>query len=344
MMKYKIMIVLSALFLMLSACSKESAVNGNEEESRDAVITFVTGTRSGSTNAGSDADRYINSLRVLGYRTSTGELAFNETVYGIPTQVSERFEYEGNISVRTGKFTVVFVANEHSDAAVSAVLNGITTTENSTLAYLRNQVAFAHTAFASDKDIPMVTVKENIVIQDDNKLIDPAIGTDVLNKWPVSMERIGIRVDLKFAFENEDAHTAWATAKTITIERVPDRVYLFAGQDNTDAPTSKVYSYPSAVYTGTTTKTYDLGRIILPENYFTSATTPEDKAMVLKISADRERACKMVSSIAAHGYTLPRNTFLSATVTIPEDPTADILWDSRVADWDDQSIADVGVF
>lgn len=336
MMK-KIIMGLSALLLVLSGCTKESVVG--QDEGQNVVISLATGTRSGSTDEGSVEDRYINSLRILGYRTSNGTLAFNVPVYGLPsTPESGKLAYSGTVNVKTGKFTIVLIANEHSDAAASTLLGGITTTANNTLTYLYENVTFSHTAFAADKDIPMVTVRENIVIQDNNKLFDPTKGSEALSEWPVSMERLGVRIDLKLAFNNnEDARTAWEADKKVTFSKVPDRVYLVAGKDNSAGTTSKVFTYSSATCTGTTTKTYDLGRIILPESYFTSAT-PEDKAMELSITADRERSCKVKSPISGHGYTLPRNTYLSATATVSADPETSLTLQTSALDWADKDM------
>ena len=337
---YKILSGTAVMLLLLTSCVKEQEVTMGKDE--NATITISTATR--ADNAGDAEDRYINSLRVLGYNTTDGQLAFNEEVFGITTASTANEEtFEKTVNVKTGKFTVVFIANEHKTPATSAMLSGISPSSNNNISYLRNTVSFPHEAFANDKDIPMVTIKENIIIQGDNMVIDPGSSTPsaVLNKWPVAMERLGIRIDLTLKLTAAQV-TEWTNDNgKIYFTNVPEEVFIFPETDNSGAflPADKEYSV-SLTPTGTEggLSVYKLSRIILPESSFTDLT--KANALTLKL---KEGALTRLGAISAgtgtkygtNGYTLPRNTYLGITAEIGE---TSLTFTINVMDWVDEDM------
>ena len=220
-------ILFGAAVLLLVSCVKEQ---DNMEPGQDVVITLDAGTR--SSEPGATADSYINSLRVLGYHAVNGQLVFNEKVNftGI-----DAIGYQGEIHVKTGTFTVVFIANEHADAATSALLTAIGSGATGTLAHLKS-ISFSYGAFGVTKDIPMVKIKNNVHIKGDNLLSDPEInsGADISTDWDVEMERIGIRVDLTLKL-TATQKTAWQSGThngKVYLNNVPTKAYIFPGIDN----------------------------------------------------------------------------------------------------------------
>ena len=337
---HKILSCTAVLLLLLSSCAKEREDITGEDE--NATIIISTATR--ADHAGDAADRYINSLRVLGYNTANGQLAFNEEVFGITTASTDNKEaFEKTINVKTGKFTVVFIANEHKSPATSALLNGISASSNNNISYLRNTVSFPHEAFDSGKDIPMVTIKENIIIQGDNMVIDPGSSTPtaVLNKWPVEMERLGIRIDVTLKLTAAQV-TEWTNDNgKIYLVNVPGEVFIFPGTDNSGTllSTDKEYTV-SLTPTGTEGELsiYKLSRIILPESSFIDLA--KANALTLKL---KEGALTRFGAISAgsdakygtNGYTLPRNTYLDITAQIGE---TSFTFNINVLDWVDENM------
>ena len=317
--------------LLLSSCTMESLVA--PPDGQDVMIRIAAQTR--ATADGDAQDRYINSLRVLGYRMADQTLAFNETV---ALGSSNASGYNGKINVKTGRFIIVFVANEHEDAAVSAALSGITTTANNTLAYLEKQVAFSTAAFSVSKDIPMTALKNNITIQGNDTLLDN--GVPVTSSWGVTLQRLGVRLDLTMTLYTS-AFDNWfgsAGEKKIYFNNVPKKVSLFPGADNS----ADVYTNNEVfvTYTGSSPtavdskKTVILPRaIILPESVFSPVGT-KSKGLVMRIVESVDRTGVIASGNAAHGYTLPRNTYLDVTATVAGAADSEFTFNiNPIYDW-----------
>jgi len=337
---HKILSCTAVLLLLLSSCSKERKAITGEGES--ATITISTATR--ADHAGDAADRYINSLRVLGYNTTTGELAFNEEVFGITTTSTDnKVSFEETINVKTGKFTVIFIANEHKSSSTSALLSGITPSNNNTISYLRNTVSFPHGSFDSGKDIPMVTIKDNIIIQGDNMVIDPGSSTPtaVMNRWPVEMERLGIRLDLTLKLTALQVDEWTKDNGKIYLVNVPGEAFIFPGTDNSGTllSTDKEYTVSlTPVGTEGDLSIYKLSRIILPESSFLGLI--KANALTLKLKEGSLTRLGVISAGTAakygtNGYTLPRNTYLDITAEIGEITLA---FNISVLPWEEESM------
>ena len=360
-------ILLGTAALLLSvSCAKENPVPVDEQE---VVITVSTGTRAVGDADGTPNDHYINSLRVLGYRTSDGTLAFNEKVYGFPTStVNATVLNNQQVDVKTGRFTIVFIANEHSEVDansdgtndMSALLNGITTSNNNTLSYLKDNAKFSYHSFYYGYNIPMAVIKENIIIQEENKLIDPELGSaPITTVWPVMLTRLGIRVDVTLKLT--DAQVAdWRTVPTLNKEalsfyNIPEWVSVFPNIYHTGSTTSRVETF---VDMDTYPDEGDLkvfkARFILPEyadpnleattglilglpqGATVGLTTPEKKGAVSNMETD---GLTPKGWAGKYGYTIPRNHYLGVTATIKESDT-EITFNINVLSWDEANLGD----
>jgi len=342
-------LLLSLTVLLLPSCIREGDVNVRQDE-YPVMITLGATSRDAGDASGNPADHYINSLRILGYRTSDGTLAFNEMVVGLPASAADANEIEETVDVVTGKFTIVFIANEHSDkdtnsdgtSDLSDLLNGITTAANNNISYLRG-LSFSHEAFASDKNIPMSAIFHNINIYDDNTLIDPTKGSARISEWEVKLTRLGIRVDIKLSLTDAQK-TAWlgvANPGTVYFNNVPAKAYIFPGIDNSDSFVSEDSRFAELVEGA---KEGDLNvfvcqRVILPES--SSQTLTKAQALTMKMmegATPRTGVIAPTPGIGENGYTIPRNHYLDAVAAIAVTDAAMII-STTIAPWNDVSIS-----
>ncbi|NDV57350.1 fimbrial protein [Bacteroides sp. 519] len=339
--RYRLISLMVLPLLLLMACNEENTTHSTED-GQDVIITIATGSRSDGDDPklGDAKDRYINRLRVMGYRISDGKLAFNEKAYGFPDADTNTETYEGNITVKTGKFTVVFIANEHADD-LTATLDDITESQNNTLNYLKEQVTFSRAAFDKDKDIPMVTVKKNITIQGENKLIDPQEGNTTINKWPIQMERIGIKLSLTLTITEEQQTSLLAEGGKyfLHLYNVPEKAYLFADNKIPVDYNDEALEFELGTdLNNDAIETWTWERIILPENIFTPIDDT-DKALTLVIKqaggAPHLKAFVRIDK-NEENYTLPRNTFLDMEVFISTD--RELEFNVSVNSWNDEEI------
>lgn len=338
--------VLSLLATLLVSCIAEPVTFSDREDEQEVRITVNTGTRAEDgpgTPAGDPEDRYINSLRILGYRISDGSLAFNKSVSFVGTADENKESREWDVEVLTGKFNIVFIANEHSDATASSLLAAITSTTNHSRSYLQENVTFSHEAFSALKDIPMVTLKEEVHIKADYQLKDPDQTVNG-GSWSVMMERLGVRIDLTLTLEI--GQSVEETEK-LSITKIPKKVYLFNGQYNDSENSSDYVSKEFPYITPTTTNAdnkdvLEWKRIILPESMFDNETD-KDKAMKMAIKVNGEECIttigKDVDKDTEEGdrdYTLPRNTYLdiSATANVSDN---EIICTATILPWGDVS-------
>ena len=349
-----ILIGLTSLLLLFS-CSRQ--VEPDYPEEQLVVVTFDADTRAPGDS--DPEDRRINSLRVLGYRVSDGTLAFNEKVYGFPTSTENKTELANQrVTVKTGKFTVVFIANEHSSAAnnLTTLLDGITpdNATTNTLSYFRSNAMFDFTSFDRGVNIPMVAIKQNIIIQGDNKLFDPELGSSLISTvWPVVLTRAGIRVDVTIKISPNQLD-AWIdqpstdNKKKLRFYNLPRWVSVFPGTYDTGTTKTELYAFHSAA--GTETLPDDgvfkvfKRKFILPE--FGSLTLAESGALTFGLPqgplGEKKGALINLESdgtpkdwAGMYGYTIPRNHYLDVTLTIAE---TDVTFSIDVLSWDDIAI------
>ena len=327
--------------LLLASCIREGEITPQQDE-QAAIITLGAGSRAAGDASGTAEDYYINSLRILGYRTSDGTLAFNKVALAAPGDGI--YPVEKRVQVLTGNFTIILIANEHEDAALSTSLSGINPSTNNTLSYLRT-LSFSHTAFDKTKDIPMVAICENIVILEDDKLVDPTQNSgNPIAEWPVSLTRLGVRVDVKLKLTDAQM-AAWqtpvASANKVYFNNVPTKAYIFPNIDNSDAFVTADIKF-ATLTTATPAKEGDLNvfeyqRVILPES--SSPNLTEAQALTMKIMEDASpRTGALVSGVGTNGYTIPRNHYLDVTATVPISGVMMTL-DTTIAEWNDVNIS-----
>ena len=339
-------LLLSLTALLLTSCVREEEVAGRQNE-QAVMITLGAESRAGDAS-GDLADHYINSLRILGYRTSDGTLAFNKMALGLPAVSDNLNEIERKIEVITGKFTIVLIANEHSEvdsntngiSDLSELLNGITATNNNKISYLQG-LSFSHLAFDTSKNIPMVAIKENIIIQGDDMLVEEGVS---YTKWGVVLTRIGIRVDVKLKLTDAQMDdwqmpTVPAHSGRVYFNNVPEKAYIFPGIDNSDVFVADYTKYaaptPATIpVDGDGLNVFVCQRIILPET--NSPTLDKPQALTIKVMENNIwRTGTLTSSPSV--YTLPRNYYIDVTATMPVSDT-EITITSTVTPWDDISI------
>ncbi len=323
MIKYSILSLLTALLALTSCTTEQPVTTGGEQR----VQITIDATTRGTPEAGDPADRAIRSLRVLGYRTPEGTLAFNRQV-DVQTYAP--------IDVLTGKYTVVLIANEHEDENLPTELSGITESNNHTLDYLRS-LGFSYEAFDTEKDIPMTAVKNNVVIQGDNKLIDD--GALCTGTWQVTLTRLGVRIDLTMTLPGEMFDDWFTGERTIWFDNVPERVALFPQDDAASALTQ-----PGDVFTtyggsnpaaSEGKKTIAIRRIILPESRFTPVGD-DGMAIILRIAAGSEPRTGIIAPNAPADYTLPRNSYLDVNA---EANDREFLFQvNAIENWEDTPI------
>jgi len=343
-------ILLSCLaVLLLAACNRDEVELSQTEQ--PTVITIGAGSRGIGDADGTAEDYYINSLRVLGYRTSNGTLAFNEMALGLPESTANGHEVEKIIDVLAGNFTIVFIANEHSDPALSKKLQDLKSYYANdpvigNISYLKGQ-SFSHEAFDKSEDIPMVLIRENVTINADSTLIDPTVGSAPMFKWYVKMIRLGVRVDVRLSI-NDTRLADWQAsghANKIYFNNVPDRAYIFPGLNNSESMLpvdSKFITLDPGIAPGSPPKVGDANmfhyyRLILPES--SNPDLIEAKAVTLKLmegATPRTGPIKPGTGIGdkfgTNGYTVPRNHYIDAFVRVLE---TDVTIDAGIMPWQD---------
>ncbi|NDV60586.1 fimbrial protein [Bacteroides sp. 519] len=347
--KNKLLAALTTLLLLVSCAEDTNTLNSNEQQVDINIIASTNwfnedhGEISNDIHYGDYIDPTIKSLRVLGYRAD-GTLSFNTYLSESALQTVNAYGVvSAKAMMRTGTFQVVFIANEISDAALSAELGAIieitdpskaTADEitHSKLDYIKT-LFFNQSAFDESKYIPMVTVKENVTINGNTHVVE-SDKTSHFGAWAVAMERIGIRVQVKVTMSKAEALTL--NTNSITIGNIPSEVYLFTDKTNVpSSPIEKTYTcaasfdeykrdYPTyaGYYTDNDdTRTFIFKRLILPETRFTPVTT-ENKAMVLSMTfTDGKKSGKIGTKVNVTGaetpnYTILRNSFLDVLATI----------------------------
>ena len=315
-------IVLAAALFLSVSCAKENNEPTQEQE-LPAVITVGATSRFLGDENGDPEDFYINSLRILGYRTSNGTLAFNEMVVGLPASGANANTIDKKVDVITGNFTIIFIANEHEDPELSAflqIINPIDPVTNK-IAFLRRR-AFSHTAFDATKNIPMSLIKENITIYADDTLIDPTQNSgNPISKWFVKLIRMGIRIDVKLSL-TDDQKTAWlgvADPGIVYFDNIPEMVYIFPDINNYSAATMLTKNVTLAPATPPQDShglmwVFRKQRIMLPET--NSPTLTEPQALTMRILEGAATPREGVITSGPGVYTIPRNHFVEVKAGI----------------------------
>lgn len=352
----KITILILLLTLALSGCTQESVVGG--PLGQEVVISLSGDTRAPSAGDFATPDEAITTLRVIGFDRSTGRAGFNKLV-DFTDYNSALKTWNGTVTVKTGNYDIVFLANESSvstDFSEGGPAAG-------TLRSLRNAL-FLHTAYTATGLYPLVGVYSNVRINGDNDLTGSGI-TLKSGVWQAALDRtaagVSVELTLTAAQFGKWKNTVAASATPllpIRISNVPSACYVLPDFDNSaQGKQSKAYEAMdvSVKPAGQTVSYYEVQgdgsykvvfpRIILPENYF-SDPTDEAHALCLEIdlkegSTTRTLKAKLGSDLlsATKDYTVPRNTWLKVTAGVDDSlPEAALTVRTEVADWQDATL------
>jgi hypothetical protein len=344
----------------------DNGIIGTDPE-QQVEITIAASTRSGDgdttgdgTNTGRPADRQISSLRVMGFRTADKTVAFNHRI-----EVEDHTEkFEGTFWVKTGHYTLVFIANEDSDGTI----DDTTTEQDETMKgqldafntevplktiYDLRRIYFDRSAFDDDKPIPLFQSIKDVLItladdrpnpDQDNRIKGT---TDKDNPGdPLRVEelkRLGVRLDLTMTLDNE-LYSEWSNPakgnKKIHFKNIPAGVYLFEDIYNSGLGTSdlevdcddenlEVDTEPSQ--DGKTT-TVTIKRIILPELFLAESDNESDNALTISINTGEDAPRTAVIAPNAPDYSIPRNAYLLVTAT-GKVHERDLEIEATIVDW-----------
>ncbi len=364
-MKYISLKLISAALLaaIMLSCVKDhmDGERSGGSEGIPVTLSLVSGTRmdiAGDRFAFLDYE--VSTLRIIGYHTNSMELAFNK----IATITSDNSNSQGignanpdikwiaKTQVETGNYTIVFIANYDVDNDMDVILAD--DNQINTFAKLQD-VSFSHESLQWNGRLPMIAVHENVQIIADNEVnVD---GTPHTGTWPLSLDRLAVRVDLSLTLSNA-VGTAWMDYSVnetngeyrLLVYNVPRRMYLFEKINETPV-IDKNYragdfftgyqSFPGIINSGGFYD-YDVAfpRIILPE-YVMTNKADEDKAIEIGLGLRESGVVRMVrgkigNDIILGDYSLTRNTYLTVNARVLE--WSDLDMEIEVRDWDDQAI------
>ncbi len=297
---------------LLPCCVKNDDVQDNQPQSPLAVVRFNLAPTRAAT--GDPADNNISSLRVLGYDSGSGDLRFNISFEEIPTDGKV-----ATLQIPMGTYDFVFIANEDSDGSLKEQLASEDNSDFDNIMKL-GTLYFARPAFDASKDIPMVTLIEDVDVSGNNTGV-----------WTVAIERIAIRLRVTVT-TTEKQFEKWTMPQSITISGIPDRVYLLSGYDNSENRVVPGEGFASSTIAdtapgfisevdsdGNVTVTYD--RLILPELYLSLLNNFSANGLTVSIDfGDNVKSGKVYAPTEyGFGYRLPRNVFLDMNITIKQD-------------------------
>lgn len=329
-----------------------------DDETQDVDIIISTDTRAGGSMQFNAKDYNITTLRVLGYKMTDGMLAFNELITTFsdntdpldPTNILRGAE----ITVKTGHFNFVFIANEGSDPALKTALAD--NSQINSLPKLRLK-SFAGTAFSANKDIPMIAFYDNVKVINNYTLTNN--GTPVSGTWKIGIDRLAVRVDIELTLTaSQFAKWSIVSRYLLGITNIPTKAYLYPGNDNSTGSITNNYealfnNSTYAIYPGNIVKepsgeyTVTYPRIILPESWFADATDAT-QAVHLQISLNDGQTTRTYKGKIGKNidptdpplnYTLPRNTYVGVKASVSDDERVDIQ--AIAKDWDEASLRGV---
>lgn len=316
------------LALLFSSCVKEVTVDV-PADGQPVRITFAADTRAADIPAEQQDNADITSLRVLGYKTTSGALAFNEHITVTNNASSHTVE------VLQGEYHFVFVANESLDTDLAAKLaagpGSFTALKTLTI---------GSGAFTDNADrVPLVSVRENITVRSSSDVSSG--GTSVLDGgvWKVALQRAAVKMRLEVHVEKGEP---FANTE-IRLNRVPSWSYLYPGIDNQASGNARTITVPLTKTGETADGKYDIyqpmtggatgteDRLIFPELLFADKGN-KDKGIELEITTDKTRR-GVIGVDIPNDYTIPRNKFIDITATVATMP--DIEFTVTVTDWGD---------
>jgi hypothetical protein len=349
-----------AATLSMTACIADGTQRPDENSGNEGVPVLIAfnpavdglpteKTRAGyhdpgellSTANGVAADRTVEHIRVMLFRASTGQLV-DRFDCAIPTD-GQAIEIE----VLTGRYDVVFIANETSDPSDTGdrFLTHFLADERNYYLLTNVKDAIIHSAAFDDANpIPMFCISEGVDIKGQGHIVADREYTDTgTDPWSPILTRAGIRVSIELTltpwqFDDWAAvGTGAALHKDISIAGVPVASWLAPFGRYNDSPreaTARVYSAKAAADSSDpqpvagadgywwkeegATDAADayivrFDRVILPELLFAprnDATKAMTLAITLGTTTMTGKICCANPETSVEGYTLSRNTWL----------------------------------
>lgn len=339
--------------LLTVSCDKESTY---PEEGKK--VTLDISTRGILTDAISDPDNAITSVRIMAFYHTNGQFA--DQNYQTITATDQPKDIQ--LKLDPGNYDFAFIVNGDSDAGLTSRLDAYTKTK--TLDNLKTE-PIASSAFHNDYSIPMFRLVENVILTDESDLT--VAGVLTAQPWAIEVERTGIRVDLIMETTTESIKEEFTNLQVIN---VPKLVYLSPkvnvnGTASFESPIpdyrkfssdkGDIYDEPAELvdqeinYTITSSsdevsfvakngKWYWYKRLILPESIF-EQTGKEELGVQLLVSIDDEQYSLTLSNADETDFTLPRNTRYKVTGTL--NPGDYIEFSVSVKKWGNEETEDI---
>ncbi len=333
--------LLCAAILSTASCSEEVRVAGSGHGGQDDRVTVNIAPKGEAPTPLGEVlpDNAISTFRMLFFHASTGSLAYN--------RLFDMSQNPVTIEIKTGDYSVAFVANEDSDEDVSDALAALAVgTANVTDMH---SIAFDASAFTDSKNIPMAGYVRNVTFQGNGKLT--VGGTATSTPWDIStyLLRLGVRGDLHLTTVYEAVYTNFTG---IRIENIPSKVYLLSHRaDNGVA----IFNNNGSSYATTRSISASAGdngveftpivsepgsyewtkaRIILPSSVFADE---DDTGKALRFCAVFDNDGVMSATVGVDephsDYTAPRNTHFAL-----EGDVLDLInFSVSIASWGDRT-------
>lgn len=286
------------LLMLVAACTDESEVSPIDREQDETLVSFRLASRGSSV----DADKDINTLRVIAFDSRNGALVFNR-----------RLDFSGNpvkVEMLSGKRDFYVISNEPS--GMMGVLDNIMSYND--LRAVRIPATSLHdggafVAFGSKAAQTIVPkVNNNEVTIDD-------------------MKRLATKIDLTLRGKNFSEPVA------VTLSNLPDAVPLLEdiAYDPSAVGTVRITTFTDAAPESGYIWTKTVDGIIIPSYKPTSMIA--DNAVKINVTLENNRTVsgKIGHKVSDSNYALQRNTIYGLVANVDADQLSIV---TTIANWD----------
>lgn len=281
-------ILFGFISILLMSCVREEMIAPGSQGEPTRITIDTKGTLNDT-----EPDKRISSLRIMAFSAS-GLLKDNELYTS--DLLTETLTHE----ILSGSYTFVFIANELSAGYLYESLGAVS--RYSDLASLQ----LPADAFDNDLDIPMLYIKEDVVVLPDETMVIDGSST---TEWRLQLERIAVRFDLRLKSEKD----LTASFRGIRFHNLPDYIPLLPDNANYSGSRNTLRDLPLSSFEQTTDATYPWSmqaeRIILPSNVFNPKSNA-DNAILLSIINEEGQispGTTLGGNEIQNDYTSPRN-------------------------------------
>lgn len=304
--KIYISIVCTLLLAIVSGCIHE-IVN---EPVGTSFISVKGAELRAATHPGDEADRIINTLRIISFDHTTKDQTTNVRYNAWLGDIIQH-------AILPGTYDFVFLANEPSLTNIVVALNDID--EYSDL----DDIGYPASAFNSDDVIPMIQEIKEVTILPNGKGARLSNGTEV-TLLELGLERLAARIDVVL----ESKENLTTALSGVTFSNIPDRVPLTSRYTGTIVrnvirkftvnENSSYFSDGTPEIAGMTWAK-QVNRIILPSNELGDI---DDKTKAVRFTVNMidsySPSCELKVNQDPVDYSLPINTKLDLTGIIKE--------------------------